>query len=337
MNEYRSVLERAGSNFAPLDLELERLLRRRDRKRRNQRIAAGVVGIAVFVAAVWGVTAGLPFDQSQTSVVPGGDVTGPAETGPTETGPAETGPTVTEPVIRNTGNPSSVGFGGLPPEGATPSTPLRGELVMKSRGAGFGSSWYNVNVYADGRLIWSRQVSPFGVCCIVPRWIEQRLTPEGVELLRSGAVQLGGRLENPAQGLPASAWEDRTFRPFVPSRYEACLWDEPPFSIALDVLPAEAKELLRRSPERGDATSRGWAGVCRELTLEDARGLVEILSDAGFELDGDQREEQPTAGGPGGFLMVTEPEYELPAGQFQNVGIEFEIVLPDGSSHHAGG
>jgi hypothetical protein len=53
VNDYRSVLERAGSNFAPLDLELESILRRHDRKRRNQRIAAGVVGIAVFVAAVW--------------------------------------------------------------------------------------------------------------------------------------------------------------------------------------------------------------------------------------------------------------------------------------------
>jgi hypothetical protein len=58
VSEYRSVLERAASNFAPLDLPLERVLARRDRKRRNQRIAAGVVGIAVFVAAVWIVTSG---------------------------------------------------------------------------------------------------------------------------------------------------------------------------------------------------------------------------------------------------------------------------------------
>ena len=58
MYEYRSVLERAGSNFAPLDLELESILRRRDRRRRSQRIAAGVVGIAVFVAAIWIVTSG---------------------------------------------------------------------------------------------------------------------------------------------------------------------------------------------------------------------------------------------------------------------------------------
>jgi len=80
VNEYRSVLERAGSNFAPLDLELESILRGRDRKRRNQRIAAGVVGIVVFVAAVWIVTSGLSFDRS-TPAVPG------LETGPTQTAP----------------------------------------------------------------------------------------------------------------------------------------------------------------------------------------------------------------------------------------------------------
>jgi hypothetical protein len=83
VNEYRSVLERAGSNFAPLDLELESILRGRDRKRRNQRIAAGVVGIAVFVAAVWIVTSGLSFDRS-TPAVPG------LETGPTQTAPPPT-------------------------------------------------------------------------------------------------------------------------------------------------------------------------------------------------------------------------------------------------------
>jgi hypothetical protein len=65
VNEYRSVLERAGSAFAPLDLELESILRRRDRKRRSQRIAAGVVGIAVFVAAIWVVTSGESSDRTR--------------------------------------------------------------------------------------------------------------------------------------------------------------------------------------------------------------------------------------------------------------------------------
>jgi Tol biopolymer transport system component len=45
------------------------LLRRRDRKRRNQRIAAGVVGIAVFVAAVWIVTSGLSFDRTEQPAI----------------------------------------------------------------------------------------------------------------------------------------------------------------------------------------------------------------------------------------------------------------------------
>jgi hypothetical protein len=59
----------------PLDLPLERVERGRDRRRRNQRIAAGVVGIAVFVAAVWIVTSGLSLDRSEKSVAPGGEVT----------------------------------------------------------------------------------------------------------------------------------------------------------------------------------------------------------------------------------------------------------------------
>jgi Tol biopolymer transport system component len=69
VNEYRSVLERAGSNFSPLELEHESIVRRRDRKRRNQRIAAGVVGIAVFVAAVWVVTTGGSFNHTQQPAI----------------------------------------------------------------------------------------------------------------------------------------------------------------------------------------------------------------------------------------------------------------------------
>jgi hypothetical protein len=96
VTEYRSVLERLASHAPEPDLELERILRRRDRKRRNQRIAAGVVGIAVFVAAVWIVRDVALLDRSETSVIPGGSsTTGPAETGPAETGPAYNGPTYT--------------------------------------------------------------------------------------------------------------------------------------------------------------------------------------------------------------------------------------------------
>ena len=74
------------------------------------------------------------------------------------------------------------GIVGLPPVGATPSTPESGVLEMyywinfpRSR------SW----VYADGRLI------RLGV---PPRrgFLEQRLTREGVKLLRSEIVSAGG-------------------------------------------------------------------------------------------------------------------------------------------------
>ena len=93
MSETRDLLERVGERFTFPDDMFERIERRRVRKRRNQRIAAGVVGIALFVAAVWIVTSGGVFDRSETSVVPGGDVTGPAGAGPAETEPAETGTT----------------------------------------------------------------------------------------------------------------------------------------------------------------------------------------------------------------------------------------------------
>jgi Tol biopolymer transport system component len=53
VTEYRSVLERAGTSAPPPDLPLERILQRRDSKRRNQRIRAGVLGIAIAVVVGW--------------------------------------------------------------------------------------------------------------------------------------------------------------------------------------------------------------------------------------------------------------------------------------------
>jgi Tol biopolymer transport system component len=89
MSDLKALLDRADRAVAHVPLPadgLEGLQRRRDRKRRNQRIAAGVVGIAVFVAAVWIVTSVGSSDRTQTPAVPGGTETGPA------TPPAGTGP-----------------------------------------------------------------------------------------------------------------------------------------------------------------------------------------------------------------------------------------------------
>ena len=73
MSDRFDVLERFAPMFEPPEPPFERFLRRRDRKRRNERIAAGVVGIAVFLAAVWIVMSGSPFDRTST----------PASSGPT--------------------------------------------------------------------------------------------------------------------------------------------------------------------------------------------------------------------------------------------------------------
>jgi hypothetical protein len=65
MNDTKDLLQRARSQFPPPEGVMDSLIRRRDRKRRNQRITAGVVGIAVFVAAVWIVTSVGSLDRTQ--------------------------------------------------------------------------------------------------------------------------------------------------------------------------------------------------------------------------------------------------------------------------------
>jgi Tol biopolymer transport system component len=119
MSEHTMLFERAAERYEVPDLSTDGLLRRRDRKRRNQRITAAVVGIAVFVAAVWIVTSVGSLDRGETSVVPGGDVTGPAETGPAETGPAETGPAETGPTETGPSNQFGQGVPGTLPDSVT--------------------------------------------------------------------------------------------------------------------------------------------------------------------------------------------------------------------------
>ena len=50
MIEDRDLFERAAQRFAPPESSFDRLVARRDRKRRNERIGAGVVGITIAVA-----------------------------------------------------------------------------------------------------------------------------------------------------------------------------------------------------------------------------------------------------------------------------------------------
>ena len=196
--------------------------------------------IAVGAAAAV-IVAGIVFVRTANDDV---EVIAPAGPGPTAT--------TTPPPSPPTGD---TGFVGLPPEGATPSTPPAGEMVAAWYAHPLaGSSFSGArHVYADGRVL-SYQVSRDS------GWLEQRLTPEGVELVRSeivstrlfdadvdlgtarGAIRArnGDRLVNVevASGpglqlllrlaaletwLPPSVWEDREAKAYIPSNYAVCV------------------------------------------------------------------------------------------------------------------
>lgn len=328
MSDVRTILERGVGDASPPPDPFGRMLRRHDRKRRNRRITARVVGIAVFVAAVWIVRDVSSLNRTHTHVVPGGSgATGPAGTGPTVTGPTVTGTTV---------NPAG-DFFGLPPEGAEPSGPEHGELVAGVDQLHVGWAY----VYADGRVIsFSEMGSGSGPVPLGPEpagYREQRLTVEGVDLLLSrlhstglfdrdldidtgsvftqaplfafvrdgdrfvhvrdnlddapppttdqaSALELVARLlTDPGSLVPPSAWADPTLRPYVPYRYAICQDYG-----TLHSLPSAAADLLlgrERSFDLGEWTGP-WGGNaswdCYDVTIEEARALDGILTDAGF-------------------------------------------------------
>ena len=105
MPETRPLLERVMERVELRPFTLEGFHDRRDRKRRNQRITAGVVGIAVFVAAVWAVTTGGSFNRTQQPAVQ-----------PTPTPPAGIAPETAYLIDLNTGEmtplPKSIAGGG---------------------------------------------------------------------------------------------------------------------------------------------------------------------------------------------------------------------------------
>ena len=305
-------LEQAERVFTPPDGSFDRFLRRLDRRRRNRRIAAGVVGIAVFVAAIWIVTSVGSFDRS-TPAVPGG-----SETGPTQTAQSVAPETDAE------------GISGLPPKGATPSTPESGELVVELIDPG-------VWVYADGRVIstmYLRTLVPYSGL------VEQQLTPEGVEFLRSRVLSTGlfehdldlasedmccldisvrdgdrlvslrwgpryalsdpeaptatpkqaaalqslkALLTSPASW-PASVWTDQRIRAYVPTSYSFCSrYAEP--SRVLALLPEQAGDLLGAGYLNADGSGGRLQPDCVRMTSEDARALARILI-AEFGRDG---------------------------------------------------
>jgi hypothetical protein len=324
------TLERIARRVRIPESAYERLLRRRDRRRRNQRIAAGVVGIVVFVAAVGLVTTFGSSDRRQ----PG--ASGGAATGPTATGPTVTGPTVTPTETSDDGWDGN----GIPPVGVALSIPAEGEVVAEYAELHAGY----VFVYADGRVIWHRD----GVRGIN----EQRLTPEGIEIVQSGPfgkhpiwkgqellmVQILYQADGtvlPAEVFDdAGAWADPRIRPYAPARFAICFgrdgvgggnYLDP--SRYVDLLPAPAQALLRGKEHTYEGAGPLLVGgdpptECFELTTEEARALDQILSDAGLERD--------TAPDSGDVSFGLQDE----AGR---VGMDFNPLFPHGLWHFMGG
>jgi hypothetical protein len=142
-------------------------------------------------------------------------------------------------------------------------------------------------VYADGRVLWS---------FLGPTY-ERRLSPAGVDLVRSSAIEpsvfLRACLACAGPALPAGSWADSEIRQYVPSRYAMCHFEVTWFRLSrfLDRLPSFAQKILRakQQPYSGitdtivDAGGRRPPIDCWEVTTGDARALDEVLSDAGFE------------------------------------------------------
>jgi hypothetical protein len=263
--------ERAARRVALPEDRFDDLLRRRDRKRRNQRITAAAVGFAVFGAAIWVVTTGTPLDRSETAIAPGG-----AGTGPTAT------PTVAPEAEWDGYSAGGALHGSIPPEGVALSSPAVSELIAhysKFR-TGF------VLVYADGRVI----LFPWGGSSVYERGrvYERRITREGVDLVRSGAVELSAFLGDASQAeLPVGIWADPEVKLYAPPKYAICFSrsdgdhqrDVDPSQV-VDLLPGPAQALLRAKVPRSYEALGNPPTECLEVTTEEARALDEILSDA---------------------------------------------------------
>jgi hypothetical protein len=138
-----------------------------------------------------------------------------------------------------------------------------GEATVVAQYAKFPFGW--VFVYDDGRVLWHQYGPRSGA-------LERRLTADGLDLVRSGALPASAFLRalshaahprwvakhpnwsqtwTPGTPLPAGLWADPEFRTYAPSRYALIIkWDDyasalEPLPAALQRLPASARTLLR--------------------------------------------------------------------------------------------
>ncbi len=220
-------------------------------------------------------------------------------------------------------------FIGLPPDGAAPSSPRRGELVVAVR-TRLARAW----LYADGRLITLHyEDRPGGANPVSTGLLEQRLTVGAVERMRSYVarsgtglgpaptrpatgpanplVRVGGRLRvvdppstacdarsctritEPETWLPPRAWQTRQLRAYVPSRFAVCYGLRGSGDTA-DVEDAPAvpdASLFGRTAAADRRLPADWP--CSVVTTPRATRIVEALRGARVLRDSDGRVEDP--------------------------------------------
>jgi hypothetical protein len=172
-----------------------------------------------------------------------------------------------------------------------------GEATLLAQYAKFGYGW--VFVYEDGRVLWHQYGSKFDpthahIGDYVPK--ERRLTADGLDLVRSGALpasaflralsyQNHGNAETWTTGtsLPAGLWADPEFKAYAPSRYAVCNGPGESLAGLVQGLPAPARALLRgkertRAPGSlypGDQLS--WPLACFVVSAEEAGVLKAVV------------------------------------------------------------
>lgn len=276
------------------------------------------------------------------------------------------GPQQTPPEGWCTASPTAstagpVGFIGLPPKDAVPSTTRRSELVL----GWFGDAGYvaksNLWLFDDGRLIVQHDGTiPKGPWAGSQGYLERCLAPSGVEALRryvldSAHIKVAEppypawlrvrpvkgaelvdlehgtveprRLFEPESWLPAAAFVDRGYRPYVAAQHSFCTpvsgtSGGPP--AALDDVPPNVAAQLRtlRWTMRRDSTP---AHTCAVVTTTEARWVAQAIEASWFA---------PGYEGPPAVLDVglyrRETQNVTESNRATTTYVGIEPVLPDG-------
>jgi hypothetical protein len=326
----REVAERADATDMSLPHEI-----RRAGERRRKRLAVATATCAVLGAVAAGLVVSVA-GRDTASVDPAGQPT----------------------PSTSLGTDDRVGFVGPPPRGTSPTGPATGELVAAAQLYNSGTWVYadgriinalrNAGTSDQFRGYAVRQLTPAGVEAMRSYLLDgtsglTRSDKTGGDLLvrdagrmmfardfdgcgaGHGSVGFANAVGCPAftspeNWLPASAWEDSTFRPFVPHTYMVCLSSsaEPAADVPpAEILPTAAVDVWRDLPDTPLAASYSPVGqTCRVVANSIARELADILDEV-----------VPA------YARPTEESglaYDSPTGAG---GVMFEPVLPHGATY----